>query len=49
MPDKSIRKGFGEPELKNISKDDVIQLERFGFCRLDKIEDNKLTFWYAHR
>ncbi len=49
MPDKTIRKGFGEPELKNISKGDVVQLERFGFCRLDKIENNKLTFWYAHR
>ncbi len=49
MPDKTIRKGLGEPELKNISKGDVVQLERFGFCRLDKIEKDKLTFWYAHR
>jgi glutamyl-tRNA synthetase len=49
MPDKTIRKGFGEPELKNISKGDVVQLERFGFCRLDKKEKNKLVFWFAHR
>ncbi|MBN1644980.1 glutamate--tRNA ligase [Candidatus Woesearchaeota archaeon] len=49
MPDKTVRKGFGEPDLKNISKGDIVQLERFGFCRLDKIENDKLTFWYAHR
>ncbi|MBW2969005.1 glutamate--tRNA ligase [Candidatus Woesearchaeota archaeon] len=49
MPDKTIKKGLGEPELKNINKGDVVQLERFGFCRLDKIEKDKLTFWFAHR
>ncbi|MBD3361892.1 glutamate--tRNA ligase [Candidatus Woesearchaeota archaeon] len=49
MPDKTVRKGLGEPELKHINKGDIVQLERFGFCRLDKIEGNKLTFWFAHR
>lgn len=49
MPDKKIRKGLGEPELKNISRGDIVQLERFGFCRLDKKTENKLIFWFAHR
>ena len=29
--------------------DEVVQLERFGFCRVDKIEGNKVSFWYTHK
>ena len=47
MPDKTIRKGFGEPELKNISRGDVVQLERFGFCRLD--DEFSKEFWWLHK
>lgn len=49
MPDKTVRKGLGEPELGSISKGDIVQLERFGFCRLDKKEKDKMFFWFAHR
>jgi len=31
--------------LVNVKVGDVVQLERFGFCRLDE----KLKFWFAHR
>ncbi len=49
MPDKSLRKGFGESAMKNLKEGGVVQLERFGFCRLDKKEGNKLVFWFAHK
>jgi glutamyl-tRNA synthetase len=36
MPDGSISKGFSEPKISNIKLKEIIQFERFGFCRLDK-------------
>jgi len=49
MPDNKLIKGIGEKTLSNLKVNDIIQLERFGFCRLDKKEKNKLTFWFAHK
>ena len=48
MPDNTIVTGFAEVGVKNLKVGDVVQFERFGFCRLDKIEDSKLIFWYGH-
>ena len=42
MPDKEEVKGF--VESNNIQKDEVVQFERFGFCR----KDSEKTFWYTH-
>ena len=44
MPDKTIKKGFAESGIKNVKKDDIIQFERFGFCKLD----SKNKFWFTH-
>ena len=49
MPDKKLVKGFSETTVKNIKENEVIQFIRFGFCRLDKKEKNKLSFWYTHK
>ena len=49
MPDASVVKGFGEKNLEKVKAGDTIQLERFGFCRLDKKEKNKLVFWFTHK
>ncbi|MBL7055971.1 glutamate--tRNA ligase [Candidatus Woesearchaeota archaeon] len=49
MPDKKIVKGIAEPSVKDIKENEVVQFARFGFCRLDKKEKNKLTFWYTHK
>jgi hypothetical protein len=49
MPDKKIIKGVAEPMVKNLKENDVIQFTRFGFCRLDKKEKNKLIFWFTHK
>ena len=49
MPDKTLRKGLGESLLSKLKEGDIVQLERFGFCRLDKKEKDKLTFWFGHK
>ena len=49
MPDATVKKGLAEPDAINIGVDEVIQFERFGFCRLDKKEKNKLVFWFTHK
>lgn len=48
MPDNKAIKGIAEQGVKNLKKNDIIQFERFGFCRLDAIEENRLVFWFAH-
>ena len=48
MPDGETRKGLGEHELGELKVGDIIQFERFGFCRLHKKEKGKLEFWFAH-
>lgn len=49
MPNGTIKKGFGEPELEKLKIGDIIQFERFGFVRLHKKEKGKLEFWFAHK
>jgi len=44
MPDCKLQKGIAEESIKNIKTDEVIQFERFGFCKLDK----ENSFWYTH-
>ncbi|MBW3004838.1 glutamate--tRNA ligase, partial [Candidatus Woesearchaeota archaeon] len=49
MPDKTTVKGLGEAGLSKLKAGDIVQLERFGFCRLDSIKAKKLKFWFTHR
>jgi glutamyl-tRNA synthetase len=44
-----VKKGYGEPDLKNVKVDDIIQFERFGFVRLDEIKDDELIFYFTHK
>ncbi len=48
MPNAKIIKGVAESSVKNIKINEVIQFERFGFCKLDSIEKDKLIFWFTH-
>lgn len=49
MPDNKTIKGKGESALLKLPVGTIVQFERFGFCRLDVKEKNKLVFWFTHR
>jgi len=51
MPDSSIVTGFGEPALASLKTGDIVQFERFGFCKLHKLDkkENIAEFWFAHK
>jgi glutamyl-tRNA synthetase len=49
MPDGSTRKGVGEAGLSKLKVGSVVQFERFGFVRLDKIGDSELAFVFGHK
>ncbi len=49
MPDASILKGYCEVNAEDIKEGDIVQFERFGFCRLDKKGKEKLRFWFGHK
>jgi len=49
MDNGEVKKGVGEPSLKNVKVNEVVQFERCFFAKLDKKEKNKLTFWYLHK
>jgi len=48
MPNNKVVKGLGEKTLNQVKIDEVCQLERYGFCRLDSKKD-KLKFWFTHK
>jgi glutamyl-tRNA synthetase len=49
MPDKQVVKGLGESRVKQLHVGDIIQFERFGFCRLDSVAHGTYTFWFTHK
>jgi len=49
MPDVTILSGYAEESISTIKVDDVVQMERIGFARLDQINDSMLRFYYAHK
>jgi glutamyl-tRNA synthetase len=48
MPDATEKEGVAESACKKLKPDTVIQFERFGFVRVDKVAE-KLTAYYAHK
>jgi len=49
MPDKKVAEGLAEPLVNELKERDLIQFERFGFCKLNKRTKNKLFFLYTHK
>ncbi len=49
LEDGTIASGWGEKDMLNLKEGDIIQMERFAYCRLDKKEGNKMIFYYLHR
>jgi glutamyl-tRNA synthetase len=48
MQDNSKVEGFIESSAKELKIDDMVQLERFGFARVDDVKDDEITFYYKH-
>jgi glutamyl-tRNA synthetase len=48
MPDATTAEGIAESSCKELKPNTVIQFERFGFVRIDRI-NKKLTAYYAHK
>jgi len=48
MPDSSSLMGLVEDNLREVRPGEVVQFERFGFVRVDKI-DGRTVVYYAHR
>jgi glutamyl-tRNA synthetase len=48
MPDATIAEGIAESTCKKLKPNSLIQFERFGFVRIDKV-NAKLTAYYAHK
>jgi glutamyl-tRNA synthetase len=48
MSDATIAEGIAESACKTLKPDEIVQFERFGFVRIDKV-NMKLTAYYAHK
>ena len=48
MPDNEIVLGYIEADARDLKVDDMVQLERFGFARVDKVCENEIRFYYTH-
>lgn len=44
----TVMHGLGEHTLNDVSVGEIVQFERFGFCRCDKIEGDHFTFVFGH-
>jgi glutamyl-tRNA synthetase len=49
MPDGSVKEGVAEPGVKNLKKDEIIQLQRIGFARVDEIKEENIVLFFAHK
>jgi glutamyl-tRNA synthetase len=49
MEDGTWLEGLGEPDLRKISKNEVVQFERFGFAKLDDKNEKEMLFWFLHK
>jgi glutamyl-tRNA synthetase len=48
MPDGSLTRGVAEEKCKELQTDDIVQFERFGFVRIDSVNE-AIVSYFAHR
>lgn len=48
MPDGSYTKGLADAGVEKLKKGQIVQFERFGFCRFDNKSEGIYNFWFAH-
>ena len=49
MPNVQIKKGVASYDINKLNVGDICQFHRFGFCKLDRKEKDKLIFWFTHK
>jgi len=51
MPNGIYKKGLAESAIKKLKKGEIIQFERFGFCRYSHFNknQNQYEFWFSHK
>ena len=48
FPDKTVE-GLGEPEVGKLKVGQIIQMERIGYGRVDKVEKDMVTIYFSHK
>ena len=48
MPDGKVKSGIGEPSMKKLKPGEIIQLQRFGFARVDKVNKD-IVLYFTHK
>jgi len=48
MPDASVVEGIAEDGCKKLKADEIIQFQRFGFVRIDTVNNNLIAY-FAHK
>jgi glutamyl-tRNA synthetase len=48
MPDATIIEGVAEKACRSLKPNDIVQFERFGFVRIDRVEE-KILAYFAHK
>ncbi len=48
MPDAAVIEGVAEKACGNLKPDEIVQFERFGFVRIDRVEE-KILAYFAHK
>ncbi len=48
MPNGEWLQGLAEPDTAKLKPDTIVQFERFGYCRLNAINE-AYEFWFAHK
>lgn len=49
MPDATVKTGVAEQELRAENVGAIVQLVRFGFCRIDQTSDKEIRAYFAHQ